>query len=113
MAPRVLGVSWGGMISRACGNVTHAACEYMDPGESDCQGWQQGSLQSTGCFYINSCYSIWMGCLGRQQEGSSDFNTEAFAGTRLSSQEGVEAPAEGQTVPALLQDRAEVKLHLG
>lgn len=39
VAPRVLGVSGGGMINWACRNVTLAACEYVDPGESGWQGW--------------------------------------------------------------------------
>lgn len=47
-----------------------------------------------------------------KKPGSSDFNIEVFEGSRLSSLKGVEAPAEGQTAPAPLQDRAEVKLHL-
>lgn len=44
--------------------------------------------------------------------GSSDFIIELFVGSRLSSQERFEAPAKGQTAPARLQNRAEVKLHL-
>lgn len=43
---------------------------------------------------------------------SSDFISEVFVGSRLSSQEGFEAPAKGQTAPAWLQNRAEVKLYL-
>lgn len=52
-----------------------------------------------------------MGLLGKTP-GSSDFNIEVFMGSRLSSREGVEAPAEGQTAPAPRQDRAEAKPHV-
>lgn len=52
-----------------------------------------------------------MGLLGKTP-GSSDFNIEVFVGSRLSSREGVEAPAEGQTAPAPQQDRAKAKPHV-
>lgn len=107
--PRVLGEEGlAGLSGTQCLQLVNI---WVLGSNSGGQDRQQASLKPTKCFYREAY--IENGGLPGKTLRSSDLNAEkAFVGTRLSPQNGVEAPADGQTAPAPPQERAEVGLHL-